>query len=48
MADYRVISADNHVFEPPDLWTSRVKGKYSDLVPHLVREDNGGDGLVVR
>jgi len=43
MADYRVISSDNHVFEPPDLWTDRVKGKYSDLVPHLVREDNGGD-----
>ena len=43
MPDYRVISSDNHVFEPPDLWTSRVKGKYSDRVPRIVREANGGD-----
>jgi hypothetical protein len=25
MANYRVISSDNHMFEPPDLWTSRAK-----------------------
>ena len=24
MADYRVISSDNHVIEPVDLWTSRA------------------------
>ena len=23
MADYRIISSDNHIVEPPDLWTSR-------------------------
>src|SRR5262249_6788948 len=30
MANYRVISSDNHVFEPPDLWTSRVKPAFKD------------------
>ena len=30
MANYRVISSDNHVFEPPDLWTSRAKPVFKD------------------
>ena len=34
----RIISVDDHVVEPPDLWTSRVPAKYGDRVPHVVRE----------
>ena len=41
MADYRVISSDNHVFEPADLWTSRADAKFKDRVPRIVREDTG-------
>ena len=41
MADYRIISADNHVFEPADLWTSRTEKKFKDRVPHIVREEDG-------
>src|SRR5213593_4313992 len=41
MANYRVISSDNHVFEPPDLWTSRAKPSFKDRVPQLVREYDG-------
>ena len=37
----RLISSDNHVFEPPDLWTDRVERKYRDRAPHLVREEIG-------
>src|SRR5262249_18493390 len=33
MANYRVISSDNHVFEPPDLWTSRARPAFKDRVP---------------
>ena len=40
MAAYRIISSDNHVFEPPDLWTSRVEAKYRDRAPHVVREED--------
>jgi hypothetical protein len=36
MANYRVISSDNHVFESSDLWTSRAKPAFKDRVPQLV------------
>ena len=38
MSVYRVISSDSHVFEPPDLWTSRIKTTFHDRVPQWVRE----------
>ena len=41
MADYRVISSDNHVFEPVDLWTSRADSKFKDRVPHIKRLEDG-------
>ena len=41
MADYRVISSDNHVFEPADLWTSRAQPKYKDRMPRLERLEDG-------
>src|SRR5947199_8260013 len=41
VANYRVISSDNHVFEPPDLWTSRARPAFKDRVPQLVREYDG-------
>ncbi len=48
MADYRIISSDNHVFEPGDLWTSRVSAKYKDLAPRVVNlGDDSGDMWVV-
>ena len=43
MGSYRVISSDNHVFEPQDLWTSRVEPKFRDRAPRVVRLDNGDD-----
>ena len=35
MADYRIISSDNHVTEPVDLWTTRGETKFKDRMPHL-------------
>ena len=43
MAGYRVISSDNHVIEPPDLWTSRADAKFKDRVPQIIREESGAD-----
>ena len=43
MAGYRVVSSDNHVVEPPDLWTSRADGKFKDRVPQVIREESGAD-----
>ena len=43
MGDYKVISSDSHVIEPPDLWTTRIDGKYRDQAPMMVRMDDGAD-----
>ena len=40
MAEHRVLSADAHILEPPDLWTSRMDPKYGDLIPHLVHKES--------
>ena len=41
MAGYRIISADDHVVEPPDLWTSRVEPEFRDRAPRITRMDDG-------
>ena len=41
MANYRIISSDNHVFEPPDLWLNRIDSKYKDRAPRVHREEDG-------
>src|SRR5439155_22195594 len=38
---YRLISADSHVNEPPDLWTTRVPAEYRDRAPRIERFDQG-------
>lgn len=38
---YRLIDADTHINEPPDLWTSRVPAGMRDRVPHLERFEQG-------
>ena len=46
MGSYRVISADSHVFEPPDLWTSRIEPRFRDRAPRILRMKGGGDWWV--
>ena len=41
MPDYRVISSDNHVLEPVDMWTSRAEKSLKDLIPHVRRMEDG-------
>ncbi len=35
----KVISADSHVIEPPDVWSARLTGKFRDAAPKLVSDD---------
>ena len=42
MTGYRIISSDDHVFEPPDLWTSRIEPKYRERAPRIVRRETDG------
>lgn len=43
MGGYRIISSDDRVMEPPDLWTSRVEPRFKDRAPRVVRLDDGDD-----
>ena len=38
-ADVRLLSADDHVIEPPDTWLERVPSKYRDVCPRVVEKD---------
>jgi predicted TIM-barrel fold metal-dependent hydrolase len=39
--EYRLISADGHVNEPPDVWTARVPAKFRDRAPRVERFAEG-------
>ncbi|MSO79876.1 MAG: amidohydrolase [Acidimicrobiia bacterium] len=42
--DMILVSVDDHVVEPPDLFDGRVPKKYKDVAPHIVhRESDGAD-----
>jgi predicted TIM-barrel fold metal-dependent hydrolase len=43
MSKARIISADSHVVEPGDLWTSGLPAEFKSRAPHVTpREDGGG------
>jgi len=45
---YGLISVDDHVQEPPDLWTRRLsKNRWGDRIPHLQRAADGTEQWVV-
>jgi len=41
-----ILSSDSHVFEPPDLWRSRIDAAFRDRAPRIERI-GGGDHIVV-
>lgn len=38
MANYKVISGDTHIVEPPDLWEKRIDPSFRDRAPRIVRK----------
>ena len=34
-----IISVDDHIVEPADVWTSRMPAKFKEAAPHIVRKD---------
>jgi predicted TIM-barrel fold metal-dependent hydrolase len=42
--EYKLISADSHVSEPPGLWQERVDKRYRDRAPRLVIDPPGREG----
>lgn len=43
----RLISADSHVLEPPDLWKKRIDAKWRDRAPTIAELDESGDYIVI-
>jgi predicted TIM-barrel fold metal-dependent hydrolase len=43
MDDMILVSIDDHIVEPPDMFDNHVPEKYRDLVPKVVRNDAGVD-----
>ena len=41
MSSYRIISSDDHVSEPADLWASRIERRFRDRAPHVEGRDDG-------
>lgn len=39
---YRIVSADTHILEPPDIWQTWLPAKYQDKAPQLVEDVDGG------
>ena len=46
MPNYKILSADDHVMEPSDLWSSRAESRFKDRAPRVVRMDDGSDWWV--
>ncbi len=50
----KVVDADGHVIERPEMWTEYVEPAYRDRAPRFVQDENGGlaqrigDGLAGR
>jgi hypothetical protein len=43
MSKYRIVDADCHILEPPDIWKNHLPKKYQDKAPQLVKDADGGD-----
>jgi predicted TIM-barrel fold metal-dependent hydrolase len=41
--DLIIVSVDDHVVEPPDLFERHLPAKYADVAPRLIRKDDGTD-----
>ena len=38
---YSIISVDDHLVEPPDMFEGRVPAKYAELAPRIVENEHG-------
>jgi hypothetical protein len=42
--EYKLVSADAHFIEPPNLWKDWLPAKWQQIAPKLVKDKDGGDG----
>ncbi len=41
MASYKIISADTHTYETPEVWGDRIAPEFKERAPRIVREEDG-------
>ena len=41
--DMIIVSVDDHVVEPPNMFDAHLPAKYADIAPKLIRKDDGTD-----
>ena len=41
--DYDLISVDDHIIEPPKVWSDRLPAKYLEAGPHVITKDDGSE-----
>ena len=44
--EYKLVSGDSHVNEPPELWQDRVPARYKDRAPHMERFEEGDAWII--
>ena len=47
MTEHKLISADSHIIEPPDLYTNRIEPRYRDRAPRMKYVEKLGDAFFV-
>ena len=45
--NYKIISADSHITEPPDTYSKRIDPKFRDRSPHIMHQEGVGDFFVI-
>ena len=43
LEDLILVSVDDHVVEPPDMFEGRLSGKAAEMAPHVIKLPNGAD-----
>ena len=43
MSNSRIVDADCHILEPPDIWKNHLGSKWQEKAPKLVKDYQGGD-----
>jgi predicted TIM-barrel fold metal-dependent hydrolase len=43
MTSLRIVDADCHILEPPDIWENWLPSRFRDKAPKLVKDPEGGD-----
>ena len=44
MEPRRILSADSHVIEPADVWTSRIDKRFLDRAPRVIKHAGSHEG----